>query len=239
MTTVLIMLLLASNLLMVAVVMKKPLKPTAADEIPEKQAAPEKSGDESPASPETSTPTVEEAVVNKTQIDPELLRRAVEAEARKVVPLIIKEYGTPEDAGLPDAPEKNEAQVDNSKLDEVFTHNTTASELTDEEPPMAEPQADGLDFNDMNATMRVLKDKPHTKADEQTAVRTVAELQGTDIIEVIKLDPVIRKRILMIECQLPEVDERPTTPDGKPKKIIFHADIDATDIDSIDFNIIH
>ena len=146
MTTVLIMLLLASNLLMVAVVMKKPVKPTATDETPEKQAALEASGDESPESPETPAPAVEEAVVNKTQIDPELLRRAVEAEARKVVPLIIKEYGTPEDAGLPAAPEKNEAQVDNSKLDEVFTHNTTASELTDEEPPMAEPQANGIDY---------------------------------------------------------------------------------------------
>lgn len=239
MTTILIMLLLASNLLMVAVVMKKPVKSTPADKIPEKDATPETSGDEVPASPETPAPTVEETVVNKTQIDPELLRRAVEAEARKVIPLIIKEYGTPEDAGLPPEPEKKEAQVDNSKLDEVFTHNTTASELTDEEPPMAEPQADGIDFNDMNVTMRVLKDKPHTEADEQTAKRTVAELQGTEIIEVIKLDPVIRKRILMIECQLPEVDERQTTPEGKPKKIVFHADIDATGIDSIDFNIIH
>lgn len=62
MTTVLIMLLLASNLLMVAVVMKKPVKPTAADEIHEKQAAPETSGDESPAGPEAPAPAVEEAV---------------------------------------------------------------------------------------------------------------------------------------------------------------------------------
>ena len=239
MTTVLIMLLLASNLLMVAVVMKKPVKPVSHDETSHEENAPQAQGDEKQNANEAPASAVEETVVNKTQIDPELLRRAVEAEARKVVPLIIKEYGTPEDAGLPATPEKNEAKVDNDKLDEVFTHNTTASELTDEEPPMAEPQANGLDFNDMNATMRVLKDKPHTKADEQTAARTVAELQGTDIIEVIKLDPVIRKRILMIECQLPEVDERPTTPDGKPKKIVFHADIDATGIDSIDFNIIH
>lgn len=58
-------------------------------------------------------------------------------------------------------------------------------------------------------------------------------------------DPVVRKRILMIECQLPEIPVENDAPpeksdDAAPKKrIVFHADIDTTDIDAIDFNIFH
>ena len=55
----------------------------------------------------------------------------------------------------------------------------------------------------------------------------------------------MRKRILMIECQLPEIpEEHDALPEKaeetKPKKkIVFHADIDTTGIDAIDFNILH
>ena len=74
------------------------------------------------------------------------------------------------------------------------------------------------------------------------------DIQGTQIIEKIKLDPLVRKRILMIECQLPEIPEENNTADTPPsnpeetkqkKKIVFHADIDTTGIDAIDFNILH
>ena len=54
----------------------------------------------------------------------------------------------------------------------------------------------------------------------------------------------MRKRILMIECQLPDVPEdapavKTDEAIEKVRKIVFHADIDTTDIDAIDFNILH
>ena len=118
------------------------------------------------------------------------------------------------------------------------------SELTGEAPTPTEANADGIDFEEMQSAMKVLKDRPHTAEDERIARRVVPELEGTEIIEYVKLDPVVRKRILMIECQLPDIPE--DTPDmktdeaiGKVRKIVFHADIDTTDIDAIDFNILH
>ncbi len=66
-------------------------------------------------------------------------------------------------------------------------------------------------------------------------------MAGTEIIERIALDPIVRKRILMIECQLPVMIFEPETEEAenkKPaKKIVFHADIDTTGFDGIDFNI--
>lgn len=96
----------------------------------------------------------------------------------------------------------------------------------------------------MQTAMKVLKNQPHTTEDEQTARRVVSELEGTEIIEYVKLDPVVRKRILMIECQLPDIPEDAPAEKtdgaiGKARKIVFHADIDTTDIDAIDFNILH
>ena len=54
----------------------------------------------------------------------------------------------------------------------------------------------------------------------------------------------VRKRILMIECQLPEIQEPEKEVSGSgdkenARKIVFHADIDTSDIDAIDFNILH
>lgn len=175
---------------------------------------------------------------------------AVEA-AKEVIPLIIKEIGTPADAGLPDEKEDMyPKQVPTENLDKVFS-NLSASELTGDAPVPAEPDADGIDFDEMQRTMNVLKDKPHTPEDVDTARRVLNELEGTELIEHVKLDPVIRKRILMIECRLPEFDDdngdkeesdssQSETPAAtKPRKIVFHADIDTTDIDAIDFNILH
>ena len=166
-------------------------------------------------------------------------------EATKVaIPLIIKELGTPADAGLPDPPTM---QVPKENLDEVFS-NLSASELTGEAPAPATPNAGGVNFEEMQTAMDVLKDKPHTPEDENTARRVLNELEGTELIEYVKLDPIVRKRILMIECRLPEVDDggtdddnpsSETSPSQSPRKIVFHADIDTTDIDAIDFNILH
>ncbi len=173
---------------------------------------------------------------------------AVEA-AKEVIPLIIKEMGTPADAGLPDEKEDTPPiQVPAENLDKVFT-NLSASELTGDAPIPAEPDAEGIDFDEIQRTMDVLKDKPHTPEDVKTARRVLNELEGTELIEYVKLDPVVRKRILMIECRLPDLEDEngnvpdtpsdETPPPSKPRKIVFHADIDTTDIDAIDFNILH
>lgn len=174
----------------------------------------------------------------------EIAKEAAAEAAKEVVPLIVKELGKPSDAGLPDTPEeKPTVRIPPEKLDEIFsTH--SVSELTGEAPTPTEANADGIDFEEMQSAMKVLKDRPHTAEDERIARRVVPELEGTEIIEYVKLDPVVRKRILMIECQLPDIPE--DTPAvktdeaiGKVRKIVFHADIDTTDIDAIDFNILH
>lgn len=173
---------------------------------------------------------------------------AVEA-AKEAIPLIIKEMGTPADAGLPDENEDTRPmQVPPESLDKVFS-SLSASELTGETLPPAEPDAEGIDFDEMQRTMDVLKDRPHTPEDVKTARRVLNELEGTELIEYVKLDPVVRKRILMIECRLPDMDAEndngadtsssDTPAASKPRKIVFHADIDTTDIDAIDFNILH
>ena len=172
----------------------------------------------------------------------EIAKDAASEAVKEAVPLIVKELGTPADAGLPETPE---VQIPKERLDEVFS-NLSASELTGAAPPPAEADADGVNFEELQAAMKVLKDKPHTAEDEQIARRVIPELKGTEIIEYVKLDPVVRKRILMIECRLPEIpednDNIPTeNPDetAPRKKIVFHADIDTTDIDALDFNILH
>ena len=170
---------------------------------------------------------------------------AAKEAAKEVIPLIIKEYGKPSDAGFPDEPEeKSSAQIPVEKLDEVFaTH--SASELTGDEIPSEEPRAGGSDFNEISTAVNVLKGNSDNPDDKETARRVLPDIQGTQIIEKIKLDPLVRKRILMIECQLPEIPEEHDAPpekaeETKPKKkIVFHADIDTTDIDAIDFNILH
>lgn len=248
MTTVLIALLLASNLFMVGLVFRSPSSSKEENGKPSDQPASGNNPKEAEAKSEKETldsenPPAVADVLGKSSLDLDALRgtviEAVKSSltdtVKEIVPLIIKEYGTLADAGLEEPASGNENMaVPREKLDEVFSHHTI-SEITGETPDVAEPRADGLDFESMNTTVKVLKDEPHTAEDEVTAARTLPALEGTEIIEKIKLDPVIRKRILQIQCQLPEVEEK--TDEGKPRKIVFHADIDTTDIDSIDFNI--
>lgn len=236
----LIIALLVSNVWLIRKVLNKPDAPT-----PDKPQ-------ESPPAPET-----EEApdIIGSSAFDineftnsvREAAKEAAVEAAKEAIPFIVKELGTPTDAGLPDEDdEAHPRQVQPENLDKVFS-NLSASELTGESPAPAEPNADGIDFEDMQKAMDVLKDKPHTPEDEQTAKRVLTELEGTELIEYVRLDPVVRKRILMIECRLPEVDEPETTsepptaeiPANPPRRIVFHADIDTTDIDAIDFNILH
>ena len=238
METLLIIALLASNVWLIRKVLTK--SDTTADGKNDRCTPPEP--DEEPT----------EEVVGKSSFDAdkfmdsfrEIAKEAAAEAAKEVVPLIVKELGKPSDAGLPDTPEeKPTVRIPPEKLDEIFsTH--SVSELTGEAPTPTEANADGIDFEEMQSAMKVLKDRPHTAEDERIARRVVPELEGTEIIEYVKLDPVVRKRILMIECQLPDIPE--DTPAvktdeaiGKVRKIVFHADIDTTDIDAIDFNILH
>lgn len=241
METLLIIALLASNVWLIRKVLTK--SDTTADGKNDRCTPPE-------PPPADEEPT--EEVVGKSSFDAdkfmdsfrEIAKEAAAEAAKEVVPLIVKELGKPSDAGLPDTPEeKPTVRIPPEKLDEIFsTH--SVSELTGEAPTPTEANADGIDFEEMQSAMKVLKDRPHTAEDERIARRVLPELEGTEIIEYVKLDPVVRKRILMIECQLPDIPE--DTPAvktdeaiGKVRKIVFHADIDTTDIDAIDFNILH
>lgn len=241
METLFIIALLASNVWLIRKVLTKP----------DSQAAGKNDNCVPPEQPPADEAPVEE-VVGKSSFDAdkfmdsfrEIAKEAAAEAAREVVPLIVMELGKPSDAGLPDTPEeKPSVQILPEKLDDIFsTH--SVSELTGETPPPADANADGIDFEEMQTAIKVLKNQPHTSEDEQTARRVVSELEGTEIIEYVKLDPVVRKRILMIECQLPDVPEyapavKTDEAIEKVRKIVFHADIDTTDIDAIDFNILH
>ena len=237
METLFIIALLASNVWLIRKVLTKP----------DSQAAGKNDNCAPPEQPPADEVPVEE-VVGKSSFDADKFmdsfREIAKEAAREVVPLIVMELGKPSDAGLPDPPEeKPSVQIPPEKLDDIFsTH--SVSELTGETPPPADANADGIDFEEMQTAIKVLKNQPHITEDEQTARRVVSELEGTEIIEYVKLDPVVRKRILMIECQLPDVPEdaqavKTDEAIEKVRKIVFHADIDTTDIDAIDFNILH
>ena len=239
MGTALIIALLASNLWLIRRVLTKPDTAKPVKEMPKPEPAP---------TTEAEVEAEDDSVVGKSTFDINDFKDVLREAAKEVIPLIIKEYGKPSDAGFPDEPEeKPSAQIPVEKLDEIFA-TQSASELTGDELPPEEPRAGGSDFNEIRTTLNVLKGESDNPDDENVARRVLPDIQGTQIIERIKLDPLVRKRILMIECQLPEIPSEndataapPTkTEEAKPKKkIVFHADIDTTDIDAIDFNILH
>ncbi len=243
METALIIALLASNLWLIRRVLTKPDTAKTVKEMPKPEPAP---------TTDAEVEAEDDSVVGKSTFDinefKDVFREAAKEAAKEVIPLIIKEYGKPSDAGFPYEPEeKPSAQIPVEKLDEIFA-TQSASELTGDELPPEEPRAGGSDFNEIRTTLNVLKGESDNPDDKNVARRVLPDIQGTQIIEKIKLDPLVRKRILMIECQLPEIsaendanDAPPTKPEeAKPKKkIVFHADIDTTDIDAIDFNILH
>ncbi len=231
--------LLASNMWLIRRVLTKPDTTITAKEPP---------ADNTDVPVETKE-AENDSIVGQSTFDinefKDVVREAAKEAAKEVIPLIIKEYGKPSDAGLPDGTErKYPLQIPVDQLDELFaTH--SASELTGDGLPPENPRAGGSDFDDISTTVNVLKGNSTDPADEETAWRVLPDIQGTEIIEKIKLDPLVRRRILMIECRLPEIPEDDDTPPDKAdetkprKKIVFHADIDTTDIDAIDFNILH
>ena len=254
----LIVALLASNVWLIRKVLTKPDTPAPAKTDGEKPDY-EKADATTEARPTTAD---EESIAGKSTFDinefkdifreaaKEVAKETAKETAKEIVPLIVHEMGTPADALPPDTPEdKPSARIPDDKLDEVF-NNVSLSELTGEAPPPEAPRTGGHDFNDLNTTVRVLKGETDNPADEQTARRVLPDLQGTEMFEKIKLDPVVRKRILLIECRMPDIPQEnekegnpsePNTPDepAKRRKIVFQTHIDTTDFDAVDFNMYH
>lgn len=245
MTVFVVLALLASNILLAKILLSRDNKKTgiSSDEIGKEDA------DKSPQ--ENSIEDKIASVVGVSNYDPDTYRKFVKEVVKEVVPLVIEEYGTYADAGFSEAPaDKKDPKVPVEKLDDVFS-NKTVADITGEDPEPAEPRAEGMDFNDMNTTMNVLKGKSDNDEDKAIAQRTLSELEGTTIKETIALDPAIRKRIMLIELHLSEKGEGASPETGndrknnenseseKTKKILFHADIDTSDIDGIDFNVFH
>lgn len=259
MTGLVILALLACNLYFAKKLLSRDNKDKTSEAVDVKDVESAKATEETPPSREESVKKQIESnisdVIGASSYDPETYRNIVKEVVKEIVPLIIEEYGNFADAGLPEQTDKNDPRrVPDDKLDDVFS-NKTVSDLTGEEPDAAEPRADGLDFNDMNTTMKVIKGESEKPEDIEVAKETLKELEGTTIKEQVSLDPNIRKRIMLIELHLPKSEPEEDAQDSdsdtdtdsdktvgqqeKPKKILFHADIDTTDIDGIDLNVIH
>lgn len=260
MTAIIVLALLASNIFLAKMLLTKEDKKEADAQTKAAESPPDE--EKAEAAPDVAPPKSEQAeiedkiasVVGASKYDPDSYRNVVKEIVKEVVPLILEEYGNFADAGLPetsaDQTAPNNGVVPNDKLDDVFS-NKTASELTGEEPEPAEPRAEGVDFDSLNTTMKVLKDKSDKPEDVATAQETLRELEDTVIKEKLSFDPAIQKKILLVELYVPEEPQQATvedTPDPspkedaatkKPKKLLFHADIDTTDIDGIDFNVFH
>ncbi len=219
---------------------------------PDSQAAGKNDNCVPPEQPPADEAPVEE-VVGKSSFDAdkfmdsfrEIAKEAAAEAAREVVPLIVMDLGKPLRCRTARInPKKSRRFRYLLKNWTIYSPLTPSVSLPAKLRlrPMQMPTA--IDFEEMQTAIKVLKNHPQHHEDEQTARRVVSELEGTEIIEYVKLDPVVRKRILMIECQLPDVPEdapavKTDEAIEKVRKIVFHADIDTTDIDAIDFNILH
>lgn len=260
MTVFVVLALLASNFFLAKMLLSKDKEKAdshsttaASDNTPN----PPKNNNEGVSDATVENPIEEKiaSVVGESKYDPDTYKQIVKEIVKEVVPLIIEEYGNFADAGFTESEDKKSSiVVPNDKLDEVFS-NTTVAELTGEAPEPSEPCADGLDFDDMTTTMNVLKEKSDKPEDVEVAQETLRKLDGTVIKEKLSLDPAIQKKILLIELHLPKHTEdemkdilssekNEVTPSSepqseKPKRVLFHADIDTSDIDEIDFNVYH
>lgn len=175
METALIIALLASNLWLIRRVLTKPDTAKTVKETTTPKPA---------SDIETESYTAEEdSVVGKSTFDINEFKDVLREAAKEVIPLIIKEYGKPSDAGFPDEPEeKPSAQIPVEKLDEIFA-TQSASELTGDELPPEEPRAGGSDFNEIRTTLNVLKGESDNPDDKNVARRVLPDIQGTQIIE--------------------------------------------------------
>lgn len=257
MTVFVVLALLASNIFLAKMLLSKDKEKTDSSSTPAASDNQSNEENESVSESPVENPIEEKiaSVVGESKYDPDTYKQIVREVVKEVVPLIIEEYGNFADAGFPESEDKKSSiVVPNDKLDEVFS-NTTVAELTGEAPEPTEPCADGLDFDDMTTTMNVLKERSDKPEDVEVAQETLRKLDGTVIKEKLSLDPAIQKKILLIELHLPkqtkdeteditahvENDVIPSSESQleRPKRVLFHADIDTSDIDEIDFNVYH
>ncbi len=120
METALIIALLASNLWLIRRVLTKPDTAKTVKETTTPKPA---------SDIETESDTAEEdSVVGKSTFDINEFKDVLREAAKEVIPLIIKEYGKPSDAGFPDEPEeKPSAQIPVEKLMRFLQPNRQAN----------------------------------------------------------------------------------------------------------------
>lgn len=140
--------------------------------------------------------------------------------------------------------------VPHDRLDEVFG-TVCESNLEEDEPEVAPPCAEGLDFAAMQKTVRAVRGGDCPAGDMDIVRTTIPRLEGTEFFERLALDPEVRKRIMMIECSPSAsgtdtgegtdggmADDGPGVGRAPAVKIPFHADLEASGLHAIDFNII-
>lgn len=232
--------LLASNFLLIGLVLKKPNA---------------KPGNEPPAVSEeqdsTSAPSIsdEDDLVGRSHVDMERINALIDAKVAAAnskvnadierLNQVVSELTRPEDVGL-DSERYGEREtpastIPQEKLDEAFTHHTV-SESFGELPVSQEPVIGGQDFKALESAVRVAKDEPHTPEEAVAARQTLKEIEGTQIEERLLLDPKVRTRILTIIYG--DEDEELTREVIAKKNVIYSKTIDTFDVDQINLNIL-
>lgn len=232
--------LLASNVLLIGMVLKKPNA---------------KPGNEPPAVAEEQVPPSalsildEDDLVGRSHVGMERINALIDAKVAAAnskvnaeierLNQVVSELTRPEDVGLDS--ENTEAlgtpvsTIPQEKLDEAFTHHTV-SESFGEFPVFQDPVIGGQNFKALESAVRVAKDEPHTPEEAAAARQTLKEIEGTQIEERLSLDPKVRTRILTIIYG--DEDEELTREVLAKKNVIYSKTIDTFDIDQINLNIL-
>lgn len=239
MELLLIIALLASNLLLIGRVLKKP---EAKSEAKTPSQVDEPSPVEVPAADDDD-------IVGRSHVDMDRINALIDARVAAAntkvnadierLNRVVAELTRPEDVGLdsddtvdskPDIP-----TIPQERLDEVFTHHTVSESLG--EPPVPqEPVTGGQNFKALESAVRVAKDEPHTPEEAVAARQTLKEIEGTQLGDRISLDPKVRTRILTIVYG--DEDEPLSKEVIAKKKVVYSKTIDTLDIDQINLNIL-
>lgn len=239
MELLLIIALLASNLLLIGRVLKKP-------EAKSEAKTPSQADESSPV--EVSAADNDD-IVGRSHVDMDRINALIDARVAAAntkvnadierLNRVVAELTRPEDVGLdsddtvdskPDIP-----TIPQERLDEVFTHHTVGESFG--EPPVPqEPVTGGQNFKALESAVRVAKDEPHTPEEAAAARQTLKEIEGTQLGDRISLDPKVRTRILTIVYG--DEDEPLSKEVIAKKKVVYSKTIDTLDIDQINLNIL-
>lgn len=228
--------LLASNIILIGKVLKKP------DTI---------TGKTDPPAPDEPPPVRHDAddydLVGRSHVDMDHINALIDAKVNskveekvdEIVTRVKTELTSPEDVGLPtegsDKESSATATIPQEKLDEVFTHHTVSESFGDSPVP-SEPVSGGQDFKALESAVRVAKDAPHTPEEAASARETLKEIEGTQLAERLSLDPKVRTRILTIIYG--DEDEELSKEVIAKKKVVYSKTIDTFDVDQINLNIL-